>query len=184
MQIHQSVKDVSTSYDPLVELLESIENFITRLNIYTKVPPTRPMAEINVKIMVELLSILALVTKQINQNRPSKCGLAHLALSQRDAVKLVKKLSGENEVEAVLRRLDRLTLDEDRTTAEHALEVVYGLMQNMRVVIDGGKQTSMACLLLPAELLPVDGNASIDSVRDVLGEFCWRHKPIRCLNES
>ena len=49
----------------------------------------------------------------------------------------MKKLFGENEVEAVLQRLDRLTQDEARTTAAQTLEVVYGLVQNMRVVIDG-----------------------------------------------
>jgi hypothetical protein len=79
MQAHQVVKDVNTNYDALVELLESIEHFISRLNISTTVPTTGPMAEIIVKIMVELLNTLALVTKQINQNRPSKCVLAHMA---------------------------------------------------------------------------------------------------------
>jgi hypothetical protein len=62
-------------------------------------------------------------------------------------VKLVKKLLGENEVEAVLQRLDRLTLDEARTTAAQTLEVVYGLVQNMRVVMDG-KQTRPDSLLM------------------------------------
>jgi hypothetical protein len=52
-------------------------------------------------------------------------------------VKLVKKLLGENEVEAVLQRLDRLTQDEARTTAAQTLEVVYGLVQNTKVVMDG-----------------------------------------------
>jgi len=52
-------------------------------------------------------------------------------------VKLVKKLLGENEVEAVLERLDRLTIDEARTTAAQTLEVVYGLVQNMRAVMNG-----------------------------------------------
>ena len=52
-------------------------------------------------------------------------------------MKLVKKLLGENEVEAMLQRIDRLTLDEARTTAAQTLEVVYGLVQNMRAVIDG-----------------------------------------------
>jgi hypothetical protein len=66
-------------------------------------------------------------------------------------VKLVKKLLGENEIEAVLQRLDRLSLDEVRTTAEQTLEVVYGLMQNLRVVIDGEK-TYLACFLLAAEI--------------------------------
>jgi hypothetical protein len=57
--------------------------------------------------------------------------------SECSAVKLVKKLLGENEVEAVLQRLDRLTADEARKTAAQTLEVVYGLVQNMRVVVDG-----------------------------------------------
>jgi hypothetical protein len=52
-------------------------------------------------------------------------------------VKLVKKLLGENGVEAVLQRIDRLTLDEARTTAAQTLQVVYSLVQNMRAVIDG-----------------------------------------------
>jgi ribosomal 50S subunit-associated protein YjgA (DUF615 family) len=58
-------------------------------------------------------------------------------LTQRNAEKFVKKLFGENDVEAVLQRLDRLTQDEARTTAAQTLEVVYGLFQNMREVIDG-----------------------------------------------
>ena len=58
-------------------------------------------------------------------------------LTERDAVKLVKKILGENEVESVLQRLDRLTMDEARTTATQTLDVVHGLVQNMRVVMDG-----------------------------------------------
>ena len=57
--------------------------------------------------------------------------------SKQVAVKLVKKLLGENEVEAALQRLDRLTDDEARITAAQSLEVVYRLVQNIRVVMDG-----------------------------------------------
>jgi len=58
-------------------------------------------------------------------------------LTHCEAEKLVKKLLGENEVEAVLQRLDRLTDVEARTTAAQTLEVVYGLVRNMKVVMDG-----------------------------------------------
>ena len=54
-----------------------------------------------------------------------------------DAVKFAKKLLGERHVEAVLQRLDRLTVVEARITAVQTLEVVYGLVQDMRVVMDG-----------------------------------------------
>jgi hypothetical protein len=47
------------------------------------------------------------------------------------------KLLGECEVEAILRRLDRLTQEEARVTAAHSLEVVHGLFDNLRVAMDG-----------------------------------------------
>ena len=49
----------------------------------------------------------------------------------------MKKLLGEKDVEAILQRLDRLTLDEARTTAAQSLEAIYGLVQNMRMLMDG-----------------------------------------------
>jgi len=54
-----------------------------------------------------------------------------------NTVKSAKSLLGEKHVEAVLQRLDRLTPDEAQSTATQTLEVVYGLVQNMRVVMDG-----------------------------------------------
>ena len=71
-QVTQAFKGVTADLDALVDLLESVEHFLKRLNIYTKVPPTPAMTGIVVKIMVELLSTLALATKYINQGRPSE----------------------------------------------------------------------------------------------------------------
>ncbi len=51
----------------------------------------------------------------------------------------MKKLLGENDVEAILLKLDRLTLDEARTTGAQSLEVVYGLVRDMGQVMDGEK---------------------------------------------
>lgn len=48
-----------------------MEFFFLRLEIYTEVPPTTEMKEIIIKILVEVLSILAIVTKDINQCRMS-----------------------------------------------------------------------------------------------------------------
>jgi hypothetical protein len=58
----------------------------------------------------------------------------------------MKKLLGENEVEAVLQRLDRLTQNEARTAAAQTLDIVYGLVQNMNVVIEGAAQTQVDLL--------------------------------------
>jgi hypothetical protein len=53
-------------------LLESIEHFLTRLDTYTKVTPTVAMSEMIVKILVELLSTIALATKQMKEGRSSE----------------------------------------------------------------------------------------------------------------
>ena len=58
-------------------------------------------------------------------------------ISQCDVEKFGRKLFGENDVEDVLQRLDRLTQDEARTTAVKTLEVVYGLVENMKTGMDG-----------------------------------------------
>ncbi len=52
---------VTSIYDPLVDLLESIDRFLNRLDIYTRIPPTPEMDEM---VMAELLSTLALATKE------------------------------------------------------------------------------------------------------------------------
>ena len=59
------------SYDALVDIFECIENFMSRLKIYTEINPTPEMIETMIKIMVEMLAVLALATKQINQGRLS-----------------------------------------------------------------------------------------------------------------
>ena len=56
-------------------MFESIENFLKRLAVYTEIEPTPAMAEMVVKIMVELLSVLALATKQTTQGLLSKSSL-------------------------------------------------------------------------------------------------------------
>jgi len=63
-------------------------------------------------------------------------------LTERNAVKLVKKNLGEMGVEAVLQRLDRLTQDEARTTALQIVQVVHGLFQNMNMVMDREQKRS------------------------------------------
>ena len=66
------------SYDALVDLLEAIEHFLQRLDIYTEIPPTPTIGELLVKIMVELLSTLASATKELKQGQSSKSVLANI----------------------------------------------------------------------------------------------------------
>ena len=56
----------------MIDIFERVENFFRRLEIYTKVPPTTEMTDIIVKIMVEILNIFAIATKEIKQGRTSE----------------------------------------------------------------------------------------------------------------
>jgi hypothetical protein len=58
-------------------------------------------------------------------------------MTQHDTEKFAKKLLGESEIEAVLQRLDRLTQEEGRMTVAQTLEVVLGLMNTVKVVMNG-----------------------------------------------
>jgi hypothetical protein len=51
--------------------------------------------------------------------------------------KFTKKLLGESEIEDILQRLDRLTVDEARMTGTQTLQVVHGLVTNVKLVMDG-----------------------------------------------
>jgi hypothetical protein len=64
--------DVRASADILADIFERIEFFFRRLEIYTEVPPTPEMTDIIVEIMVEVLSILGLATKEIKEGSTSK----------------------------------------------------------------------------------------------------------------
>jgi hypothetical protein len=55
-----------------MDLFECLGCFLKRLEIYTAIPPAPMMTNIIVKIMVELLSVLALATNQIKQGLFSK----------------------------------------------------------------------------------------------------------------
>ena len=68
----QLAKAVSDSQGVLTTVFEGIENFFRRLETYVQVPPTPGMTDIIVKIMVEVLSVLSIATKEITQSRASE----------------------------------------------------------------------------------------------------------------
>ena len=70
--ISQAVKDAHASQDTLIDVFERIEMFFRRLEIYTEVPLTTEMMDIIIQIMVEVLLILRIATKELKQGRLSK----------------------------------------------------------------------------------------------------------------
>ena len=133
------------------------------------------MADIVAKIMVELISILALAKKQIGRGRLSKQGLSIIELSALTSECVVeqfaKKLLGDSEIETILKRLDRLTQEESRMTVAQSLAIVHGLLNNMKAVMDG--EWGLLSIFKVSELATVHigGEASTSAIRQTLGTF-------------
>ena len=72
LTLSQAAKDAGASQDKLITVLNRIEHFFRRLEIYTSIPPTRAMSDIIVEIMVEVLTILAIATKEARCSRFSE----------------------------------------------------------------------------------------------------------------
>jgi len=72
VKVPQAAKDVSTSKGKLVELFSPIGYFFRRLDIYTGTPPTTEMTEIIVEIMVKVITILGIATKEAKRGRISE----------------------------------------------------------------------------------------------------------------
>ncbi|KAH9037477.1 hypothetical protein EDB85DRAFT_2287858 [Lactarius pseudohatsudake] len=115
----QAVKDVRASQNALVDLFGRMEYFFMRLEKYIDVRPTAAMTDIIVKIMVELISILGIVTKEIKQGR---------------TIRYLKKLLGRKDVEDALQRLDKLTQEEARMAGVEALAITRGIDERVRSV--------------------------------------------------
>ena len=106
-----------------------MENLLRPLDICTKISPTTETISILMKILFEqLLSILAIGMQQVEKG---------LLLVQYNTVEVGSKVFGIKGVEVVRQRLDRLNQEEAKTTAVHTLEVVYCLLKNMKVVMNG-----------------------------------------------
>ena len=99
------------------------------------------MTEIIVKIIIQVLSVLALATKEINGGRISKCIITYtLYMAQCSIERFGKKMFGDGEIEAALHKIDLLTQEETRMTGTQTLRIVDGLAEKENM---NGTQCSM-----------------------------------------
>ncbi len=71
-RISQAAKDVQKSHETLIDIFERIESCFQRIEIYTQVRPTTEMTDTIIQIMVEVLTILGIATKETKQGLFSK----------------------------------------------------------------------------------------------------------------
>ncbi|KAF8259632.1 hypothetical protein EI94DRAFT_1009252 [Lactarius quietus] len=117
-----AAKDVGASEEALADLFERIENFFRRLESYSEVPPTSAMMDVIVNIMIEVLNIFGIATKEMKQGR---------------AKKFLNKLAGRKDIEDALRRLDRLTQEEALMAAAQILNLAHTMDKKLDIVMNG-----------------------------------------------
>jgi hypothetical protein len=112
-----------------------MESFFMRLEKYIHFRPTAAMTNIIVKVMVEVISILGIVTKEIRQGRPSMAFLIYITRKvDLRAEKFLKKLAGRKDVEDAFQRLDKLTPDEALMAAAETMTVTRDIDDTVKVV--------------------------------------------------
>ena len=118
--------------DILIELFSRMKFFFKRLDMYMKVRPTEAMMDIIVKIVVEVISILGIVTKETRQGRISMPFLIDSSPKLTIyAEKYVKKLFGIRRVEDALQRLDKFTQEEACMAEVEIMMISHRIDENM-----------------------------------------------------
>ncbi|KAI0300768.1 hypothetical protein BC826DRAFT_990308, partial [Russula brevipes] len=110
--LFSAYRAVRASQEALFDLFERIEGFFRRLEKYVEVPPTSGMGDVIVDVMAEVLFILGIATREINQNSTRT---------------FLKKLIGRADIEDALRRLDKLTQEEARMATAEGLKATHAI---------------------------------------------------------
>jgi len=121
---------VSASHDALAELFEHIEKYFKRLDVYMQLSMTSEMAEVFVKMMAEVLSILSIATKEVNRKRASESdwhGILPIDHSTIWPEKVFDKLLRGTDIEDALKRLDKLIQEEVRMAVAQTMKATFEL---------------------------------------------------------
>jgi hypothetical protein len=96
------------------------------------------MIDTLVKIMVQVLAILAIATKELKQSKASELIpiIGHLPLLIVCPEKFMKRVVGKTEIEDALLRLDKLTQEEARMAAVESLKATHGVDGRVKAVHD------------------------------------------------
>ena len=101
------------------------------------------MVDAVVKLMVEVLQILAIMTKEIKQGRTSESihsdGSTPSRVSLRFSETFVKKLVGRTDIEDAFQRLETATVEETRMAAAEALKVIHDVGDGVQGIHDAVK---------------------------------------------
>ena len=93
------------------------------------------MTEIITAIIVEVITIFGIATKELKRGSGSEFPIGYLGIcTELRPEKFLRKLAGKNDLEDALRRLDRLTQEEARAVLAENLKVAQNVRDEVKVV--------------------------------------------------
>ena len=93
------------------------------------------------KILFEFILVLALATKQTKYGRLRASDFVDIVVAHSTPENIKEKWLNEEDIGRVRRRLRRLTQDETQMTVAYNMEVVYGLISNIKILMDGARRS-------------------------------------------
>jgi hypothetical protein len=106
-----------------------MENVFRRLETCVNIPMNAGMMNAIVNVLTEVICILAIATKEINQNRASEsifdARLTRLVYLSTET--FLKKLVGRKDIEDAIQRLENVAAEEARMAAVEALNGFHGI---------------------------------------------------------
>ncbi len=93
------------------------------------------------KILFELILVLALATRQAKRGQLGESIFVDVVLAHPTPENIKEKWLKEKDIGRVRRRLARLTQDETQMTVSLNMEIVYGLIRNIKVLMDGARSS-------------------------------------------
>ena len=106
-------------------------------------PPTDAMKELIVRIMAQILEILAVATKEIKQRFSRELIVGDIRrFTHPSAERFMKKLVGRSDIEDALKKLDKLTHEEALMAGAEAVRLGNSIVEGLGRVIDGTRWVS------------------------------------------
>ncbi|KAN0130591.1 hypothetical protein V8E53_011677 [Lactarius tabidus] len=120
-----AAKDVSASNDVLSDIFVRIEDFFKRFKIYSRSFVNAELADVLVKVVVKVLNILSIATKEIEQSR---------------AKRYIKRLAGRKDIENALGDLENVIQGEHYTATTQVLQDTSQIRRDVGEVSAAVKQ--------------------------------------------
>lgn len=137
----QVANNCGTKDDVILSLFDCIESSLKFLRIHVEIPYNMVVIGKAMKILFELMLVLALATRLAKHGRLRESGLLDLTLAHPTSDNIKEKWLKEEDIKRVQRRLSRLTQEETQMTVTQNMEAVYGFISNIKVLLDGARSS-------------------------------------------